>query len=316
MTCYDVVALGDVNMDFLVAHDLSFPLSSLAENGLIHWEDIDEVPGGSGLNFCKFAAEAGYKCLLLGKTGNDSAGLAVTAWLEARKIAVPRRWTATAPTGKALVLRDSAGIRLIINNKHNANHALTMADVEENRPALASSRVVYVSGYCINDEGAARYQATLRAMAEASAGNPPPTVVFDVVPHRVYERLSFEQFRDCTSCVDILICEVATLRRFLGLGWMAEAVDEPMARATAELVSRYYPRMALRYGPSGCDHEILVDAAAGRIEHRATGHHQVADKRGYGDRLALRALTDFFRVLPATAQRRSSVAGSATPSKY
>jgi sugar/nucleoside kinase (ribokinase family) len=306
LTGHDLVVLGDVNMDHVVARNLSFPLSSLAENGLIYWEDIDEAPGGSGLNFCAFAAEAGYRCLLLGKTGNDSAGPAITAWLKARDIAVPRRWTTAAPTGKALILRDSAGIRLIINNRHNANHALSVADVEESKAALAQCRVVYVSGYCISEKGAARFEAALRAMAHARSAARPPTVVFDVVPHRIHEKLTFEEFRQCTRHVDILISEVATLRRFLGLGSRAEVVDEPMARDTAECVAPYFPRVMLRYGPSGCDQEILVDVPGGGLVHQATGHDQAADKRGYGDRLALRALRDFFHVLPA-ARRSTAV---------
>ncbi|HZD71804.1 MAG TPA: carbohydrate kinase family protein [Actinomycetes bacterium] len=299
MARYDVVVLGDVNMDYVVVRNLSFPLSSLAENGLIYWEDIDEVPGGSGLNFCAFAAEAGYSCLLLGKTGNDSAGLAVTTWLTARHIAVPRQWTTTAPTGKALILRDSTDIRLVINNRHNANHALSVDDIEENKAALASCQVMYISGYCISDPRTARYRATLQAMAHARSGPRPPAVVFDLVPHRIYEQLTFEQFRECTRHVDILISEVATMRRFLGLGSRAEAIDEPMARDTAERITKYYPRVVLRYGWTGCDQELLADTNAERFVHQETRHDQAADKRGYGDRLALSALRDFFHVLPA-----------------
>ncbi len=298
MTGPDIVVLGDVNMDYVVARNLSFPLSSVAENGMIYWEDIDEIPGGTGLNFCAFAAQAGYRCLLLGKAGNDLAGSAIAAWLSARGIAVPRHWTTTAPTGKALILRDSAGIRLVINNRHNANHALSVADVEEDREALASCRVAYVSGYCISDLGTARHSAALRAMALAKSGARPAAVVFDVVPHRIYEQLSFERFRECTRDVDILISEVATVRRFLGLGSASEAISEDMAKDTAERITAHDPRVMLRYGPSGCDHQILADAPAGSLVHQATGHGRAADKRGYGDRLALSALQHFFRVLP------------------
>lgn len=298
MTGPHIVALGDVNMDYVVARNLSLPFSDLVENGLIYWEDIDEIPGGSGLNFCAFAADAGYRSLLLGKVGNDLAGPAITAWLEARGIAVPRRWTAAAPTGKALILRDGADIRLVVNNRHNANHALSADDVDENLAAIASCLVTYVSGYCVSDPAAARYKAALHAMTHARSGPTPPTIVFDVVPHRIYEQFSFEQFRDCTQHVDILITEVATVRRFLGIGSIAETIDETMARDTAERIAKYYPKVMLRYGPSACDQQILADATTGRLVHQATGHAQAADKRGFGDRLALTALAHFFHVLP------------------
>jgi len=304
MTRYDVVVLGDVNMDYVV-HNLPFRLSDLVDNGLVDWEEIDELPGGSGLNFCTFAAAAGYSCLLLGKAGNDSDGLAITTWLRARDIAIPRQWTTTAPTGKAFILRDSAGIRLIINNRHNANHSLSAVDVEEYSAALASCRVLNISGYCISSPRTARYHAALRAMALARSCPRPAVVVFDVVPHRIYEQMTFEQFRECTRHVDILISEVATMRRFLSLGSRSEAIDEPMARDTAERMSAYYSRFALRYGSSGCDLEILTDVNGGRFAHHATGHDQAHDKRGYGDRLALSALRDFFHVLPPTAAASS-----------
>lgn len=300
MRSYDIVVLGDVNMDYVVARNLSFPLSSLVQNGLIYWEEINEMPGGSGLNFCAFASEAGYRCLMLGKTGEDTAGVAITKWLKARKIAIPRHWTSTDPTGKALIMRDSMDIRLLINNKHNANHTLSVGDIEENKMALSSCRVVYVSGYCISEPQTVRHQAALQAMAHAKAGGHPPTGVLDLVPHQIYEKFTFEQFRACTQHVDILISEVATMRRFLGLGSKTETIDEAMAKDTAERISQYYPRVVLRYGPSGCDEEILIDRGTGSFVRQETGHNQAADKRGYGDRLALSALTDFFRVLPKT----------------
>jgi sugar/nucleoside kinase (ribokinase family) len=299
VTRYDIVALGDINMDYVVARSLSFPLSSVRDNGLIHWEDIDEVPGGAGLNFCAFAAEAGYRCFMLGKVGGDSAGAAITSWLTSLGVAMPARWTDARPTGKALIMRDSSGIRFIVNNRTNANHALSVADVEDNLIALRSCAVLHVSGYCINEPAQPRYEATLRAMADAKSGVRPPCVVFDVVPHRVYEQLTFEQFRACTQHADILISEVSTMRRFLGLGVPGEAMSEEVARETAAGVASYYPRAVLRYGPSGCDHEILVDARTGSLLHHATDHRSVADTRGYGDRLALAALQDFFKVLPA-----------------
>lgn len=302
MTRYDLVVLGDVNMDYVVARSLPFTLSSVSENGLICWEDIDELPGGSGLNFCAFAAEAGYRSLMLGKVGSDSAGLAITDWLAARGIGVPRQWSDASPTGKAIIIRDSAGIRLVVNNRDNANHSLSVADIEEDGPALTSCLVVYVSGYCVSSPATPRYRATLQAMALASSAAEPPTVVFDVVPHRIYERLTFGQFLECTRHVGIVISEVATMRRYLGLGSASEVIDEAMARKTAESIARYYPRMMLRYGPSGCDHEILIDATVGSLVHRATGHREIADKRGYGDRLALTALRSFFRVLPVAGR--------------
>jgi sugar/nucleoside kinase (ribokinase family) len=300
MSKYDVVVLGDVNMDYVVAQKLSFPLSSLVKNGLIYWEEIDEKPGGSGLNFCVFATKAGYRSLMLGKTGNDTAGKFIMHWLKSQGVTIPRGWISELPTGKALIVRDSAGIRLLINNKKNANHTLSTADIEAFQKEITSCRVLYISGYCINEPQAARYQASIQAMAYAKATPQPPTVVFDLVPHFIYEKFSFEQLRACIRHVDILISEVATMRRFLGLGNKKEKTDEAMARDIAERIRAFYPRLMLRFGPSGCDNEVLVDQQTGSFLSRETGHSKADDTRGFGDRLALSALRDFFHVLPAT----------------
>lgn len=297
MKKYDVVALGDVNMDYVVAHDLTFPFSSLVQNGLIHWEEIVEIPGGSGLNFCFFAVEAGYSCLMLGKTGIDSAGVSVTQWLKKQRIEIPLNWSSNLPTGKALIMRDSADIRLLINNKNNANNELSTVDIDAAQKSISDCRVLYISGYCIKDSEAMRYQATLQAMATAKVALNAPTIVFDVVPHRIYEKISFEQFRGCTRDVDILISEVATMRRFLGLGNKLEKIDVAMAITTVEVLSAYYPRLILRFGQSGCDDEILSDKQTCRILHRETGHNDATDKRGFGDKLTLCALRDFYHVL-------------------
>ena len=88
------------------------------------------------------------------------------------------------------------------------------------------------------------------------------------------------------------------MRRFLGLGSREETLTEETAVETARRIAPYYPRQVLRYGPTGCDWEILVDWERGDLVHRATGHGEVPDKRGYGDRLALEALSSFFDVLP------------------
>lgn len=294
---YDIVALGDVNLDYIVTSSLPFAFASLRENGVIYWEAIDEVPGGSGLNFCIFAQEAGYQTLLLSKIGKDTAGDVITKWLEKKNVALSVTSKTSHPTGKALIMRDSAGIRLLINNKINANHFLDEVDIDANKEAIKACRILYISGYSISELDKPRYQATLQGMDFAKSNSVSPVIVFDVVPHRIYEKLDFEQFRECTKHVDILISEVATVRRFLGLGSKSELIDDNIARDTAYLMTEYYEKLMLRYGPSGCDKQILIDKQCGDFSLEETYHNQQNDKRGFGDKLAIKALRDFFKVL-------------------
>ena len=51
-----------------------------------------------------------------------------------------------------------------------------------------------------------RYRAALKAMSCGAYSNRScaPAVVFDVVPHRLYETYTLRQFRDITEGVNIL----------------------------------------------------------------------------------------------------------------
>ena len=145
-------------------------------------------------------------------------------------------------------------------------------------------------------------KATQKAMehAKSSSLDTKPVIVFDVVPHRIYDIYSFAEFLNVTKNVDILVSEVATIRRFLGIGTKSEVIDESLAQETLEKISDYYDRLILRFGPSGCDKQILWNKKSNEYYfENETGHVFLnPDKqRGFGDKLTLIALNDFFRIL-------------------
>jgi len=305
---YNIVSLGDVNLDYVVGNNLPFKFSSLIENGTIWWDEIREIPGGSGLNFCVFAKKEGYHPLLLSKVGKDTAGIFITDWLRTNHIPVTSQWTTDISTGKAIIMRDDADIRLLINNKQNANQFLSLKDIEDHKEDIASCQVLYISGYCVSDSTVPRFSATLKAMEYARQTNSghTPAVVFDVVPHKIYEKVTFDEFLGLTQNIDILISEVATMRRFLGLGSKLETIDHKMAEDTIRKVAGYYDRLILRFGPTGCDEQLLWDKNNGSLLYNETGHKHAADKRGFGDLLTIKGLQSFFQVLPPASNHISA----------
>lgn len=296
----DMIVMGDINLDWVAIGNLPFPFTDLKANGVITWSPIRELPGGSGLNFARFARDEGYRPMLLGKVGNDLAGRFLEESLADSGIDLRVTRDPSLGTGKAMIVRDKHEIRFLVNNRENANHALSVEDVETNRGIIESCRILYVSGYCIMNRHAPRASATLYAMELAHDPSHPKgrLVVFDVVPHRIYEMYSFDEFRELTKKVDILISEVTTLRRFLGLGSQEEKVDRAIAEETVERLKDHYRRFILRYGPSGCDEQVLCDAANNRLKWESANHKEAVDKRGYGDWLAVRALREFFGIEP------------------
>jgi sugar/nucleoside kinase (ribokinase family) len=298
-TC-DIVVMGDINLDWSCKNLLSFAFSELVINGVIEWLPIAELPGGSGINFARFAQEIGYRPVLLGKIGDDPAGRFIYGWLQERGLEAGISVDTSLSTGKAFIVRDKDDIRFLVNNTPNANRALSASDTEQYADLLSSSKVLYISGYCLMDREAPRREATLTAMRLAHEGDH-THIVFDVVPHQFYKIYSFQEFQELTSEVDILISEVATMRRFLEMGDRQEEITRSLAQDTAEhLVElRLYDQFILRFGPSGCDEQVIWDTRTADLVWEETGHEDARDKRGYGDRLTLRVLKDLFRIEPS-----------------
>jgi sugar/nucleoside kinase (ribokinase family) len=77
----DVVVIGDLNLDSLMIGNLPFEFNDLKENGIITWAPISDEAGGGALNLARFAYEAGYRVMILGRVGDDFAGRSIMAWL-------------------------------------------------------------------------------------------------------------------------------------------------------------------------------------------------------------------------------------------
>jgi len=290
---YDVVALGDVNMDYIVRNQLPFSFASLISSGTITPGNIEEAPGGSGLNFCVCAKEAGYRTLLLAKVGIDYSGNTLTTWLNDKGIAHPKDWSTTSPTGKAVIAYDKKGVRLLVNTDNNANRALSVQDVVYYKSEIESCKVLYISGYCVSDPEAPRFAAAMQTVKFAKgAPGTKPIIIFDVVPHTLYEKISTSEFLEYTKDVDVLISEVATIRRFFGLGSKDESVDSDLAHQTAGKLAEEHrcKKIVLRFGPSGCDEEVIWEGPNRR--HRSTNYAASDEKRGFGDRLTIELLRE------------------------
>lgn len=297
LASHNIVVMGDINLDWHTRKLLPFSFSEMVANGVIVWDQIDELPGGSGLNFARFARQLGYTPLLLAKIGNDSAGHYLYKWLQNHQLEQGIVVDTLLQTGKAFITRDTNDIRMLINNTPNANQALSVADVNQYAETIRHCKVLYVSGYCVMSPNAPRTEATLWALQLAREGGQ-AKLVFDVVPHQFYKIYPFSEFQRITRNVDILISEVATMRRYLNLGDYLETVTSSMAEETAELLSQYFDRFILRFGPSGCDEQVVWEAADKRLLWEKIEHAEAQDKRGFGDLAALKTLQSVFGISP------------------
>jgi sugar/nucleoside kinase (ribokinase family) len=289
----DFIVMGDINLDWVGRRPLDFAFSELVSNGVITWGPVEELPGGSGLNFAWYACQAGFRPFLLGKVGSDPAGDFLVRWLEPLGMAGGVLRSDSAGTGKAFIVRDQADIRFLYNNDQNANADLNPTDVQGFAAQFQAIQALYISGYCAMHPSAPRL-AAMQAAIQLARADPRRWIIYDVVPHQVYKLYSFEQFRALTAGVNLLISEVATMRRFLGLGDRSETLTPALVEAAIEGTAKVYPNFILRYGPSGCDHQVVWNESSGKLVWEDTGHAQAAEKRGFGDRIAIQALVDHF----------------------
>lgn len=292
---YDFCILGDINLDCCVTESLDLAFTDLNMNGVVEWHNIEEKAGGTGLNFARFCVEEGLRPFVVGSIGDDLAGKYLREFFEARMISVYLKRSAKK-SGRAIVVRDSQDVRLLIDNWPNANADLDVGDIEDISQIIKASRVLYVSGFVVRHHGSRRASAAVRAMELAKeAGN---AVVLDVVPHQVHKAQTFLQYREYLQFADVFVAEASTMRRFLGIGDPREEIEEDSARETACLLQEEFERFVLRFGPSGCDFEVLVDRSKGKgAVVRATEHAQKHDKRGFGDKLIIESLRNYFQYI-------------------
>lgn len=302
---YDFFVIGDINLDWYCPDWLPIALTEIDRNGINTYTAINETPGGSGLNFARFAREEGFKSLLFGRGGDDVACSFIEKYLQEKDINYKIFKDSTLRTGKVFIGRDMKGVRFLINEERNANRQLSESDIEQYTDLLLSAKMLYISGYCfMHAEKAPRTKATYRAIELAL--NSGIRIIFDVVPHQFYKFYQGD-FWDLTKEMYIIISEVPTIRRYISQketghwGQLNEPITYELALQTAKKLKEDfgYKNFILRYGPSGCDNQITCSEYFG-IEAKSVelSHDKLKDTRGLGDKLAIKALIEKFKIIP------------------
>jgi sugar/nucleoside kinase (ribokinase family) len=281
----DIVVLGDVALDSSATLPISFPSLNRQEG---HRGRIDEALGGAGFNFAKQAKRVGFRPLLICAVGGDVTGRIIELLLHALDFDARPLHKPNAATGRGVILWDAKRTRLMIFNHPNANDEITEDDIEKYTRALLKCKAIYVTGYCIADRQTPR-AAAVRKVVRLARTDPSIRVILDLVPHdlqKIYR--NFDELNTAASGIDILISEVATVRRMLDLGTRNEVVTAEMATETANFLARRFPTFILRFGPDGSNNQLIWDR--GKLTCEPTGYPNVEQKIGFGDILAAEAL--------------------------
>jgi ribokinase len=133
---FDVVVVGSANLD-LVARTkrLPHPGETVSAHGYF------EACGGKGANQAIAAARAGARTAFVGAVGRDAAGDILRSAFVTDGVDVARLATVDAPTGRALIgVSDDAENLIIV--VPGANHALSIADIDDSSSIIKHARVL------------------------------------------------------------------------------------------------------------------------------------------------------------------------------
>jgi ribokinase len=206
-----VLVVGSANVDYTVAAPRLPAPGETVTNGTLLVNH-----GGKGANQAVAARRLGADVRLIGCVGDDAAGRAIRAGLEAEGVGADGVMvSAEAATGTALITVDPAG-RNQIAVAPGANRALTLAHLEARGDDFAWAEAVIVS--CEIPVPAVRAAlARARARATTTVLNPAP------VP---------DAGLDCLALVDYLTPNAGEAERLSGIRGDGDAA---IARAAAAL---------------------------------------------------------------------------------
>jgi len=189
----EIVVVGSVNLDLVVGVERVPVVGETVLGG-----DLQRIPGGKGANQAVAAARLGRRVAMIGRVGDDDAGVMLRTSLHLD--GVDTSWlidTPGVPSGVALIAVQDDGDNVIIVSP-GANGRLVPADVTSS-PALAQAAVVLVQAEIPMD----CVVETARAAAGIVIWNPAPAPA-DGVPLELLES------------VDVLVPNQTELARICG----------------------------------------------------------------------------------------------------
>jgi sugar/nucleoside kinase (ribokinase family) len=284
--------MGDLTVEF--SSRLADVQFSALEHDQLRYAPIMISVGGTAANLALAAIERFAAVNVLARVGDDAFGGLVLATLSGRGVRTLLPPSRIASTGLAMYLRDSApgvekGVRLLVIDR-GANRLVDTTDVEEHMSTIRESDAFFVDGYCFLEEP--RCAASQHAMQLAQEAG--VFVALDLVPHDAHRFFRLRNVTRWFERADLVISEVRTIRRILGLASAEEVKDAEAAYDTWRVLDATVPGRAfqLRFGAGNVDQSLHCQPGQ-EPELRDNGYMGAAEPRGFGDRLSAADLADF-----------------------
>jgi sugar/nucleoside kinase (ribokinase family) len=242
------------------------------------------------MSFARAAAAHFEQVRVLAAIGNDEWNPAI--WEAAHRLGVEAFFEEQPdmPNGLVVIVRDApthehpSGVRLLLAQQPSPYDRLDTGVVARWAGLIASSDAVVVDGYALLHERSAAAVALATDLA-VRAGVP---VCFDLVPHRIDERVPAREIWPLLRRASMRIAEAPTLARLQGLpppphacaGYAADLVSRLEDDAT-DLRHTWFVRFGV-----GMMEETVAIGTWHQSAYYHTGYAREADGSGFGYRVA------------------------------
>lgn len=287
--CNSVTIIGEVNLD--VSFTIDAPFTAINANRQFY-VDVHHAAGGTGGNFALAAAPHFATVRLLTRLGNDTVGQTVysmlrAAGIECRNIPDCDHPTRTVVSARSISAESRAGVRLMIADPDSPAYWLEPRHVDIVRPWLETSDLLFIDAYSMLSEVAE--ESATHAMKLARDGG--SAVAVDIVPHNIFEFKSLGEIQEFTKNASIIICELHTLQRLLGIVATPRTLHLEDACFTIPRAREAFAgaKLLLRFGAGNVD-DSIIDLGSDVAYTTNTGYISAKDKRAFGDHLAAREL--------------------------
>lgn len=278
-----VFVIGDLNIDYCL------PVENI-RGGRILDRPLPLV-GGTGYNAALALKATTFEPIVFGKVGDDIDGHLIIEELAKQEFTSLVGIHDSKRTGTATMLFLPDSERCLLQEPDSANdydhenlsQALQLA-------SLGKGDIIFFVAHPF-----ARFDVPSNKKLVATLGATSASIILDVVPHNMYDRLDLRDFKTITGdAVHVLIGEFSTLMRLSG---RRQDHADPKIDDIKALFSDFGVRaLVLRYGAGNIDkQDIWLGNGASPVpleKGRSTGYQTLrpGEKRGFGDRLTAELL--------------------------
>lgn len=297
---FRLVVLGDVMIE--ARADLpGVRFTDLAADRLAY-APARAVVAGTAMNMARCATGYFRRVALLAKIGDDAFTPVIRRELRRMGVRDLLCVEPGAANGVSVMLRDGTGrpdavgvegggpvgrdalgpgVRLLVVDDQGPGRRLTEDDVRRAAPAIRRADVLFADGYSLL---APASRGALRAALDV-ARRGGTLVAFDLVPHDIDRRLPAAEAAPVLGSVDVVITEVPTLARLLGLPVPSTPAEvrEMLPALDRRVGGR--PLWLLRHGPTSLEDVVAYRRGQVLVEY-ASGYGPGVRRTGFGDRLA------------------------------